>query len=252
MNFRVIPCLLLRHGGLVKTRRFKEPKYVGDPLNAVRIFNEKEVDELTFLDITATIEGRGPAFDIIQGIASECFMPFAYGGGISTIEQIREILALGVEKVVINTAAIRNPSLIREAASVFGSQSIVVSIDVRRKLLGRYTVCSEGGRKDEGIDPVLHAQRMQEYGAGELLVTSIDREGTGDGYDVDCIMKIASSVSIPIIANGGASELEHFRRAIAAGAAAVSAGSFFVFYGKHRAVLITYPKRDDLERLFAQ
>lgn len=238
---RIIPMLLLRHGGLVKTRGFKDPVYVGDPINAVRIFNEKEVDELILLDIMATPEGSGPSFEALADIASEAFMPLAYGGGIRTAADARQILASGFEKVVINTAAVESDALVRDLASTAGSQSVVVSMDIRRKLFGRSEVYAAGGRKATGLDPVAHAVNMQQAGAGEILVNSINRDGTMRGFDLDLIKEVAASVDIPVVAAGGAGSLADFSAALRCGASAVSAGSFFVFQGKHRAVLISYP-----------
>lgn len=251
LKTRVIPCLLLRNGGLVKTTKFKDPKYVGDPINAVRIFNEKEVDELVFLDISATSAKREPNFDLLADIASEAFMPFGYGGGITRVEQIKVLYSLGVEKVIINTAAIRTPHLVSEAASLAGSSSVVVSMDVRRSWLGKYSVWSGGGQQDERRDPVSFALEMERLGAGEILLNSIDRDGTMSGFDLDLIQQVSEAVSVPLIAVGGAGGLEDFRKAVKMGASAVSAGSLFVFHGKHRAVLITYPGYGELEKLLS-
>jgi imidazole glycerol-phosphate synthase subunit HisF len=241
LKTRVIPCLLLKGSGLVKTKRFKEPKYVGDPINAIRIFNDKEVDELLLLDITASREDKGPAFDTIRDIASECFMPVAYGGGIRDMDDIRRILKAGIEKVVLNTAAIEKPELVRRAAEEFGSQAVVVSIDVKRKLLGRYEVFARGGSQATGLHPLDHAQKMEQCGAGEIFLTAMDRDGTMEGYDLELVSKVAAGVHVPVIAAGGAGKVEHFGEAVRHGASAVSAGAMFVFHGPHRAVLITYP-----------
>src|SRR5262245_16732953 len=200
---RVIPTLLLRGAGLVKTTGFRNPVYVGDPINAIRIFNEKEVDELVLLDITASRTGKGPAFATIENIASECFMPVAYGGGINSVEHIRKILGTGVEKVVINSAALLHPDLVREAAREFGSQAIAVSIDVKRRLFGRCEVYCDGGLKGTGHDPVTYARKVQDLGAGEILLASIDRDGTKAGYDLDLVARVAAAVGIPVIASGG-------------------------------------------------
>lgn len=251
LKTRVIPCLLLKGSGLVKTQRFKDPKYVGDPINAIRIFNDKEVDELLLLDITASRENKGPAFDTIRDIASECFMPVAYGGGIRSLDDIRRILKAGIEKVVLNTAAIENPALVRQAADEFGSQAVVVSIDARRKLLGRYEVFARGGAKATGLNPVEQAQKMAEAGAGEIFLMAIDRDGTMEGYDLDLIGKVAAKVSVPVIAAGGAGKVEHFTEAVRHGADAVAAGAMFVFHGPHRAVLITYPAAQQLQAALA-
>lgn len=248
---RVIPCLLLKNNGLVKTVKFKNAKYVGDPINAVKIFNDKEVDELAFLDITASVENRAPRKDLIANIASECFMPMSYGGGIKNVQQMREILNLGVEKVIINSAALESPEVIQEGATSFGSQSIVVSIDVRKKMFGGYEVYTHCGLRPTGYDPVKYACMMERLGAGELLLTSIDREGTMSGYDLDLIRLVSKSVKIPVIASGGANSVTDFRSAVCDGSAsAVSAGSMFVFHGPHRAVLINYPPRDNLIKTF--
>jgi imidazole glycerol-phosphate synthase subunit HisF len=251
LSTRVIPCLLLRDGGLVKTVGFDSPRYVGDPINAVRIFNDKEVDEMVFLDIGATPSGGGPNFELLADIASEAFMPFAYGGGVSTLEQAKRLFALGVEKVVINTAAARTPRLVSDVAEVAGSSSVVASIDVRRSWRGQYGVWVNGGREDCRTDPVTRAQELERLGAGEILLNSINRDGTQSGYDLELVGRVSGAVSVPVVAVGGAGNLTHFREAVDHGASAVGAGSLFVFHGKHRAVLITYPERKDLEELFA-
>jgi imidazole glycerol-phosphate synthase subunit HisF len=239
---RVIPALLLKNAGLVKTVRFDKSKYIGDPINAVRIFNDKEVDELTFLDISASQEGRGPNFSLIKRIAGEAFMPFGYGGGIMNIDQIKQLFALGVEKVVLNTAAFHQPELVSEAASLAGSSSVVVSVDVRHKLLRGARCYVKSGSVDTKEAPAAYAARMEELGAGEVLLTSIDREGTMSGYDTDLIRKVSQSIQIPVVALGGASGIGDLAAAIEAGASAVAAGSMFVFHGRRRAVLITYPE----------
>ena len=239
---RVIPCLLLSGLGLVKTVKFKDPKYVGDPRNAVKIFNEKEVDELVILDIKATPEETRPQFEIVREIVSEAYMPVAYGGGIRSVEDARTMLQLGVEKVVMNTAAVEDVTLVRNAAQEFGSQSVVVCMDVKRSFTGRYELYTHGGRKNTKLDPVTFAKRMEDTGAGEIIVNSIDRDGTMVGYDLELTRSITSVVRIPVIACGGAGKLDDFRCAVSeGGASAVAAGSLFVFHGKHRAVLINYP-----------
>jgi len=248
-RIRVIPALLLKGDGLVKTVRFDRPTYVGDPLNAVKIFNEKEVDELVFLDITATREGRAPSITRISEIATECFMPLGYGGGITTVDQIQEILETGVEKVVLNTSAVHDPQLVKEAARRFGSQAIVASIDVRKSWLGRYRVEVRGATEKTGYDPVHLARELERLGAGEILLNSIDREGTFSGYDVPLIRSVADAVRVPVIALGGAGKVQDFRTAVVeGGASAVAAGSLFVFHGPHRAVLINYPTQEVLRR----
>jgi len=252
LTTRVIPCLLLRNQGLVKTVKFRDPKYVGDPINAVKIFNDKEVDELLFLDITATVERKAPPMKVIAEIASECFMPLAYGGGIRSMEDVRQIFTVGVEKVCVNTHAVEDPEFIRQAADIFGSQSIVVSIDVKKSLFGKHEVHTHGGTRNTKLDPVEHAVRMEQLGAGELFLNSIDRDGTQQGFDIDLLRRVAAAVRIPVIACGGAGTVDHLRQAVKdGGASAVSAGSMFVFHGKHRAVLISYPGQDELKQAFA-
>jgi cyclase len=246
LRTRVIPSLLLKGEGLVKTSRFKNPKYVGDPINAIKIFNDKEVDELVLLDISATNQSKGPAFDTITRIASECFMPVAYGGGIATVDQMRRILNSGVEKVILNSVTFSNPDIIRHAADEFGSQAVIASMDVKRKLLGGYEVLSHSGTRKTGHEPVKWARRMEECGAGEILLNAIDRDGLMGGYDLDLVSSVSEAVSIPVIAAGGAGSVSDFAKATDAGAGAVSAGAMFVFHGPHRAVLITYPTRAQL------
>lgn len=244
---RVIPCLLLKGQGLVKTINFSNPRYVGDPINAVKIFNEKEVHELIFLDITATNEKRPPRFDIISNIASECFMPLGYGGGIRTIAEMQHLFSLGVEKVILNTIAVETPSIITDAADVFGCQSVVVSIDAKKHFLGGYQVHAHDGKTQTGLDPVKWAREAEQLGAGEIILNSIDRDGTMKGYDIPLIKSVAESASIPVVASGGAGELSDFSRAVRdGGASAVTAGSMFVYYGKHRAVLINFPEDAEL------
>lgn len=249
---RVIPCLLLRGRGLVKTIKYKDPTYLGDPINIVRIFNDKEVDELTFLDITASTENHEPSYELLQDIASECFIPFGYGGGVRSCDDIRRLLKIGIEKVVINTAAVENKALIRQAADEFGSSTIVVSVDYRRNLFGKAEVFCRSGKKASGFDPLTFAREMEQAGAGELLLNAIDRDGTLQGYDVDMIKKVTSSVSIPVIACGGAKTIQDLVSAVRdGGASAAAAGSMFVFQGPLRAVLISYPTQAELRQAFA-
>ena len=250
---RVIPVLLLKSAGLVKTVKFKDPKYVGDPINAVKIFNDKEVDELVFLDITATQENRQPPLEFLEKIASECFMPLCYGGGIRSLDTIKAILKVGVEKVAVNSFAIEEPSFVQKAAERFGSSTIVVSIDVKKNFWGKYEVYTKGGKVSTGLDPVKLAVQMDKMGAGELLVNSIDRDGTMQGYDIDLVKKITGEVSMPVIACGGAGSLDDLKDAVkTGGASAVAAGSMFVFHGKHRAVLINYPPSNELEKILGK
>ncbi|MFZ5910070.1 MAG: AglZ/HisF2 family acetamidino modification protein [Chloroflexota bacterium] len=246
---RVIPALLLKGQGLVKTVKFKDPKYLGDPINIVRIFNEKEVDELIFLDITATLENRRPPFEMLGKITSECFMPLGYGGGIRSLEDVKTLLGLGIEKVILNTASVERPGLVTEAAGYAGSQAVVISMDVKRGLLGKYEVFTHSGSQGAGLDPVRHAQEMEKRGAGELFVNSIDRDGVMQGYDLDLVRRVAEAVSIPVIACGGAGNIQHLAEAIGAGASAAAAGSMFVFQGPLRGVLISYPSQAELRRV---
>lgn len=245
---RVIPCLLLKNEGLVKTVKFKDPKYLGDPINIVRIFNDKEVDELIFLDILATVENRRPNFELLGKITSECFMPLGYGGGIRDMDDIKKLLAIGVEKFVLNTAAVENPSLIRTAADHAGSQAVVISIDVKKTLFGKYEVFTRAGKKTTGLDPVKFAVDMEKQGAGEILINSIDRDGTMQGYDLDLIQRVAESVTVPVVACGGAGNIGHLAEAVKSGASAAAAGSMFVFQGPLRGVLISYPSQEALKR----
>lgn len=249
---RVIPSLLLRGQGLVKGVQFDNYKYVGDPINAVRIFSEKEVDELIFLDITATKENRAADSALIQTIADESFVPFCVGGGIRKLSQIRDFLNAGAEKVAINTAAIETPDLVREAAAAFGSQSIIISIDVRRSWRGTYTVYTRCGTCNTGLNPVDLARQVEQLGAGEILLTSINRDGTMSGYDIPLIKSVASAVTIPMIACGGARSLQDIHDVVVKGSAsAAAAGSLFVFHGPKRAVLINFPERTSLDALWA-
>lgn len=243
---RIIPVLLCdKMDSLVKTIKFKDPVYVGDPNNAVKIFNDKEVDELIFLDISATREKRGPNLSYIEEIASECFMPLCYGGGIRTLEDISNVIKTGVEKIAINTASYTEPDLIRKAADKFGSSTIVASIDVKKDLFGSYHVHIEGGKKSIKINPVTYAQKMAQEGAGEILINAIDRDGTMAGFDLKLIESVCHAVDVPVIACGGAGKAADFKQAFEKGASAAAAGAMFVFTGKHRAVLINYLSKQD-------
>jgi cyclase len=251
LTTRVIPILLLHNGGLVKTVKFKNPKYVGDPINAVKIFNEKEVDELIFLDIDATKENREPDFNLIKDFASECFMPVCYGGGIRNIEQIKKIFSLGIEKISLGNIALRNDSLIKEAVELFGSQSIIVTVDIKKSIFGKYQIYDYITKKLHKRDYIEYIQHLEKIGVGEILINNVDLEGTQKGYDIQLMQNIVNSVNIPVIACGGAGKLDDFREVKEkANVSAVAAGSFFVFQGKHNAVLITYPKYQELEKLF--
>jgi len=250
LKTRVIPCLLLDGSKLVKTVLFKDPVYIGDPLNAVRIFNTKEVDELVLLDISATRDGRPPQFDLIGKIAEECQMPLTAGGGIKTLDDIRELLNVGVEKVVINTSAVENSEFINQTAETFGSQAIVISIDAKRGAKG-YEVFTKNGNSATGLKVEDWARQAEEKGAGEILLNSIDQDGTMAGYDLDLIRQVTNKVNIPVIAAGGAGKLEDFAKAVQeGGASAVTAGSFFVFHGRRKAVLINFPTKREIEAIF--
>jgi cyclase len=248
---RVIPVLLLRRGGLVKTIGFEKPAYVGDPINAVRIFNEKEVDELVLLDIEASGTGVEPKYADIEEVVSEAFMPIAYGGGVRSVEQARRLVGLGVEKIVLNTAVLERPELMRAVADQLGSSSAVVSINVKKDWRGRYRVYDSARRTNTGHDLLEHARRCVAEGAGEVFINDVVRDGTGKGYDLDLIRAVAESVDVPVIACGGAGSLEDFTAAVAAGASAVAAGSMFVYMGRHRAVMINYPGEKILREMFA-
>lgn len=243
---RIIPTMLLHEGDLVKTKQFKNPNYLGDPINAIKIFNEKNVDELCVLDITASQKGKEPDLELLRQMASESFMPLSYGGGITTMSQIKQIFMAGFEKVILNTSLVNKPDLIKEAATYFGSQSIVASIDYRRKLgKERCYICN--GEKKAGYSPVELAIEAEKLGVGEILLYSIDRDGMKNGYDIKTISKVAESVKIPVIACGGARNIDDFKEALDIGHAhAVAAGSIFVYFGKRDAVLINFPEERKL------
>lgn len=250
-RIRVIPVLLIQNGGLVKSRQFKNYRYVGDPINAVRIFNDKEVDELVLLDISATAEFRTPNIAGIREIASEAFMPLGYGGGITKLDEIKQLINSGVEKVILNSIALNDYKLVENAARYVGSQSVVISIDVRKNFWGKYSVFKLNGRKNTYLKPDVFAKQMEEAGAGEILLNAIDRDGTYKGYDEELIQRVSSSIKIPMVAVGGAATVLDFAKAVKAGASAVAAGSMFVFQQPHQAVLISYPSQKELaEKLF--
>lgn len=246
---RIIPCLLMSNNGLVKGVNFKNHRYIGDPINAVQIFNTMEVDELLFLDITATKENRIPPINLVQKIADQCLMPFGIGGGIKKVEDVRNLLSAGAEKICLNTSALENPSLIKEAASIFGSQSIVVSLDYKKNLFGKNYVFSRCGTKLISKDLLKIAKEIESMGAGEILLNSIDKDGTMTGYDLKIITEISKNINIPIIACGGAGSYNDLKDGIAAGASAVAAGSMFVFHGPRKAVLISYPNKKEIEKI---
>jgi cyclase len=241
---------LIRNGGLVKSVQFKKHKYVGDPINAVKIFNEKEVDEIIILDIDASVKKNSPNYKLVEEICGEAFMPLAYGGGVKTLEDAQKILYNGAEKVILNTQLLEHPSIIETIAKQFGNQSVVASIDYKANLFGKPKVYGHNGSKKTKWSPQELALKASEYGAGEIMLNSIERDGTYKGYDLEILEQIASSVDIPLIASGGAGSMEDFQKAIQSGAAAVAAGSMFVFQRPHQAVLISYPKENKLKELY--
>ena len=250
LRTRVIPVLLLRNESLVKTVRFNNFNYVGDPCNTVRIFNEQEVDELIFLDITASREGRGPNLRLLKEIADECFMPLAYGGGIKTFDQAQSVFDIGFEKISLNTHALNNPTLITDIANHYGSQTVIVSIDVKKALLGGATVKNMGGSVDTHLDPVGWARKAEELGAGEILLTSIDAEGTWQGFNLDLVAEVASAVNIPLIAHGGAGSMDDISSVVnEAKASAVALGSMVVYQKKDMGVLVNFPDKEELKEL---
>ena len=247
---RFIPCLLVHNGGLVKTVRFKEPKYVGDPINAVKIFNEKEADELIVLDIDATARGKEPNFRLIAQFAAECRMPLSYGGGIKTAEQAKRIISLGVEKVAISSAAIENSRVITEIANEVGSQSVVVVIDAKKRLLGGHDAWTHNGKKNSGRSVIEVARQAAELGAGEIVVNSIDNDGLMTGYDLALARKVREATRLPMSFLGGAGSLADIGKLIAeCGIVGAAAGSLFVFKGAYRAVLISYPATEQKDEV---
>lgn len=250
LKHRVIPCLLMLDNGLVKTTRFAKPKYVGDPINAIRIFSDKEVDELIVLDIGASRESREPNYELIEQFAGECFMPLCYGGGIRSVEQARRLFALGVEKICLQSAALDDLKIVTRIAEQFGSQSVLVSADIKSNWLGKHKLYSSKTSKLMDRSWLTFLKDAVAAGAGEVVLNSVDRDGTMQGMDLDIISEAAAALPVPLIAVGGASSLQDIKAAVDAGASAVSAGAMFVFHGPHRAVLITYPKYRELEQLF--
>lgn len=250
LSTRVIPCLLLKNGGVVKTTKFKNPRYIGDPINTVRIFNEKEVDELVILDIDASILNLAPNLPLLREISSEAFMPLAYGGGIKTLDHMHQIFNLGFEKIIINSLIFENPSIVKEAVKRFGAQSIVCSLDVKRSFFGMPKIF----RYQRGQTTSMHVldaiEEVVKLGVGEIILNSIDRDGTLLGYDLDLINIATRNTQIPLVALGGAGNLSHLLQAVENGASAVAAGSLFIFHGKHQAVLISYPHKSELDHLF--
>jgi imidazole glycerol-phosphate synthase subunit HisF len=242
---RIIPCLLVQKAGLVKTQGFKNAKYVGDPINAVKIFNEKEADELIVLDIDATVDGRDPDFALIAKLAAECRMPLCYGGGVTTASQAVRIVDMGVEKVAVSAAAIANPALLTEMADAVGRQSVVAVLDVRKKsglFANGYEVCTRNATITHKLEPITLAQQLQDAGAGEIVVNSVDRDGFMQGYDLELASQFKQALTVPVTLMGGAGSLDHMSALVSKlGVVGVAAGSLFVFKGKYRAVLINYP-----------
>ena len=249
---RIIPSLLVQNKGLVKTIKFKDPKYVGDPINAVKIFNEKEVDELIVLDIDASAENREPDFQMIKDLAVECRMPFCYGGGVKTVEQARKIISLGAEKVALSSAIIDNPELVIDLAKAVGLQSVVAVLDIKKKgLFNKYELVINNGKKFTSIDPVKFASKLDKLGVGEIVINSVDNEGTMKGYDHKIVKQIRDVVSMPITVLGGAGSLEDIKKLFGEfGVIGAAAGSLFVFKGKYRAVLINYPNIKEIRSLY--
>ena len=251
---RLIPCLLLQNGGVVKTKCFGAPKYVGDPINAVRIFNEKEVDELIILDIDATTQHRAPNYKLIAKLANECRMPLSYGGGITSSDQIERIIGLGVEKVSVSAAAVLSENFISNVSNHIGSQSIVVVIDVKKTgLLKKYEVVTHNATRRTGLDPIKFAERMQNLGVGEIILNSVDMDGTMQGYDLDLVSRVKERLHVPLTILGGAGNLDHVTSLWKSqGITGAAAGSIFVFKGKYRAVLINYPNRNEKAAVLAR
>lgn len=248
---RIIPSLLLQDKGLVKTVNFKSPKYVGDPINAVRIFNEKEVDELAFFDIDATVLKKEPDYVLIEKLANQSRMPLCYGGGVKTIEQAQKIFGLGIEKIALSSVVMQNPQLVTQIAERVGSQSVIVVLDIKKKLLGGYEVYTHNGKKSTGINPVKFVKELQQLGAGEIIINSIDQDGVMKGYDLNLIDKIAETISIPLTVLGGAGSLSDIEKVIDKyGVIGVAAGSLFVFKGPYKAVLINYPTQIEKNKVF--
>ncbi|HEX7755228.1 MAG TPA: AglZ/HisF2 family acetamidino modification protein [Niabella sp.] len=247
LRSRVIPCLLVRNKGLVKTVKFKDSKYVGDPLNAVKIFNEKEVDELMILDIDATVEDRSPDFEMIKNVAIESHMPLCYGGGIKTVEQAKKIISLGAEKVAISSAAVMDKHLISRIANAVGIQSVVVVIDVKEVgIFKNYEVVINNAQKKTGLNPVEFAKYCEQEGTGEIVINSVDRDGMMNGYDEKLIDSIRNAITTPLTVLGGAGTLDDMKKMVHKyGTIGVAAGSMFVFKGRYKAVLINYPMNDE-------
>lgn len=252
LRSRIIPCLLIHQNGLVKTTNFKNSRYVGDPINAVKIFNEKEVDEIMVIDIDASVEGRKPNFKLIQSIANQCRMPLCYGGGISSTSDAAQIINMGVEKIAISSAVISNIDLCKDIGGVIGLQSVVVVIDVkRRKIFNDYDVYTHNAKKKSKwkLDELIQA--LDELGVGEIVINSIDNDGLMKGYDVELAKRVRNLCSMPLTILGGAANYNDLKSIISEfGIIGAAAGSIFVFKGKYRAVLINYPNRKERSSLY--
>lgn len=250
---RIIPCLLVHEGGLAKTRRFADPKYVGDPINAVRTFNEKEVDELIVVDIDATRHGKEPSYDLIAKLAAECRMPLCYGGGVRSVEQVEKIVGLGVEKVAVSAAATSNPELVAMAAARVGTQSVVVVIDALKTRPGQYEVVTHNGSRRTGLAPAAFARDIEDRGAGEIVINAVERDGEMTGYDLELVAQVREAITLPLTVLGGAGSHADIEKLIAQhGIVGAAAGSLFVFKGKYRAVLINYPNRTEKDGILAR
>lgn len=251
LKIRIMPVLLLNEWGLEKSIQFQDPVYIGSPINAARVYNGRNVDGLILLDIVATNHGRPPLVEVISQITEEAFMPVTVGGGVRDVATMHQLLAAGADRIVVNTSSVENPELISQAADCFGSQCVVVSIDAKREADGGYQVYTHGGTRATGLDPVDHALRMQKMGCGEILLTSMDRDGTMQGYDLNLTCRVSDALDIPLIACGGAGCVEHLAEAVRVGhASAVAAGAFFQFFGPRRTVLITYPDDEEFLQVF--
>lgn len=252
LRTRVIPVLLCDDGGLYKTIRFKDPRYIGDPINAVKIFNDKEVDELVMFDISASERNTPPNFNFLHDIATECFMPICYGGGIRSIKDAQQLFRLGVEKISINTAGIENPEFIKELSEKFGKSSIVVTVDVKKDILGNYYVFAERGKRNTGMKVNEWVNKIEELGCGEIILNNIDKDGMMNGYDLKLLKIVSQEVHIPVVACGGAGKLEDLKSAVQeGGVSAVAAGSFFVYWGSKKGILINYPEQQKIEECFS-
>ena len=248
---RIIPSLLIHDKGLVKTVKFKDHKYIGDPINAVKIFNEKEVDELAIFDIDATVLGNEPNYILIEKLANQSRMPLCYGGGVKTVKQAQKIFSLGVEKIALSSSIIQNPNLITEISEKVGSQSVIVVLDVKKKLLGGYEIYTHNGKKSTGISPIKFAKMAQKFGAGEVIINSIDNDGMMNGFDMNIIAKVREEITIPLTVLGGAANLEDIKKVILKhGIVGVAAGSLFVFRGVYKAVLINYPSKKEKNTIY--